>query len=72
MTEENARRAANVIVAAAGVTLAIVVVSQPKLRRLLLRLAPIALTQVRPIHVIAAIAALSSASGASGPPRRLS
>jgi hypothetical protein len=72
MTEENARRAANLIVAAAGVTLAVVVVSQPKLRRMLLRLAPVALRQVRPIHVIAAIAALSSATGASGPRTRLS
>lgn len=65
MTEENARRAANVIVAAAGVTLAIVVVSQPRLRRMLFRLAPVLVPAIRPIHVVAAIAGLASGAAAS-------
>jgi hypothetical protein len=59
MTPENARRAANTIVAAAGVALAVLVVSQPRLRRMVMRLAPVALRQIRPIHVIAVVAALT-------------
>jgi hypothetical protein len=66
MTEEKARRAANVIVAAAGITLAIAVVTQPRLRRLVWRLAPVVLQPWRPRPLlVAALAALASSGGAS-------
>ena len=65
MTEDNARRAANVIVAAAGVALAIAVVSQPRLRRIALRLVPAVVPSVRPLHVLAALAALATSGAAA-------
>jgi hypothetical protein len=65
MTPENARRVANGILVAAGVTLAVVIVREPRLRRMLWRLLPIAAKQVRPVHIAAALSVLGASAAAA-------
>jgi hypothetical protein len=58
MSPERARQVANGILTAAGVALAVAVWRQPALRRAVRQLAPVALREIRPVHVAAVIAAL--------------
>jgi hypothetical protein len=60
MTPERARHVANGILAVAGVTLAVVVWRQPALRRMVRHLVPVALREIRPVHVAAVMAALAA------------
>jgi hypothetical protein len=62
MSPERARQVANGILAVAGVTLVVVVWRQPALRRVVRHLLPVALREIRPVHVAAVVAALA------GPP----
>ena len=62
MSPERARQVANGILAVAGVTLAVVVWRRPALRRVVRHLLPVALREIRPVHVAAVVAALA------GPP----
>jgi hypothetical protein len=62
MSPERARQVANGILTVAGVALAVVVWRQPALRRLAGHFVPVALREIRPVHVAAVIAALA------GPP----
>ena len=62
MSPERARQVANGILAVAGVTLVVVVWRQPALRRVVRHLLPVALREIRPVHVAAVLAALA------GPP----
>ena len=62
MSPERARQVANGILTVAGVALAVVVWRQPALRRMARQLVPIALREIRPVHVAAVMAALA------GPP----
>jgi hypothetical protein len=62
MSPERARQVANGILAVAGVTLVVVVWRQPALRRVVRQLLPVALREIRPVHVAAVVAALA------GPP----
>lgn len=62
MSPERARQVANGILTVAGVALAVVVWRQPALRRLARHFVPLALREVRPVHVAAVLAALA------GPP----
>jgi hypothetical protein len=64
MSPERARQVANGILAVAGVTLAVVVWRQPALRRLVRHFAPLALREIRPVHVAAAMAAIAAAPAA--------
>jgi hypothetical protein len=72
MTPENARRAANVILTAACATLVLGVWRAPRLRRALIRLAPVAAGHIRPVHIAAAVAAFARppAPPPSSPPPR--
>jgi hypothetical protein len=65
MTPERARQVANGVLAVAGVTLAIVVWRQPALRRLVRHFAPVALREIRPVHVAAVMAAIAAAPAAA-------
>jgi hypothetical protein len=65
MSPERARQVANGILTVAGVTLAIVVWRQPALRRLVRQLAPVALREIRPVHVAAALAAFAAPAAAT-------
>jgi hypothetical protein len=60
MSPERARQVANGILTVAGVTLAVVVWRQPALRRLARQVVPVALREIRPVHVAAVIAALAT------------
>ena len=60
MSPERARQVANGILTVAGVALAVVVWRQPALRRAARQLVPIALREIRPVHVAAVIAALAA------------
>jgi hypothetical protein len=60
MSPERARQVANGILTVAGVALAVVVWRQPALRRLARHFVPIALREIRPVHVAAAMAALAA------------
>jgi hypothetical protein len=62
MSPERARQVANGILTVAGVALAVVVWRQPALRRMARQLVPVALREIRPVHVAAVMAALA------GPP----
>jgi hypothetical protein len=62
MSPERARQVANGILTVAGVALAVVVWRQPSLRRLARHFVPVALREIRPVHVAAVMAALA------GPP----
>ena len=67
MSPERARQVANGILTVAGVALAVVVWRQPALRRLVRHVVPVALREIRPVHVAAVMAALAaSASGHRG------
>jgi hypothetical protein len=59
MSPERARQVANGILTVAGVALVVVVWRQPALRRLVRHLVPIALREIRPVHVAAALAAVA-------------
>jgi hypothetical protein len=65
MSPERARQVANGILTVAGVTLAIVVWRQPALRRLVRQLAPVALREIRPVHVAAVLAAFAAPAAAA-------
>jgi hypothetical protein len=65
MTPERARQVANGILTVAGVTLAVVVWRQPALRRIVRHFAPVALREIRPIHVAAVLAALAAPAAAT-------
>jgi hypothetical protein len=65
MSPERARQVANGILTVAGVALAVVVWRQPGLRRLVRQLAPVALREIRPVHVAAALAALAAPAAAA-------
>jgi hypothetical protein len=62
MSPERARQVANGILTVAGVALVVVVWRQPGLRRLARHFVPLALREIRPVHVAAVLAALA------GPP----
>jgi hypothetical protein len=62
MSPERARQVANGILTVAGVALVVVVWRQPALRRLARHFVPLALREIRPVHVAAVLAALA------GPP----
>jgi hypothetical protein len=62
MSPERARQVANGILTVAGVALVVVVWRQPGLRRLARHFVPLALREIRPVHVAAVMAALA------GPP----
>jgi hypothetical protein len=62
MSPERARQVANGILTVAGVALAVVVWRQPALRRVVRHFVPVALREIRPIHIAAVMAALA------GPP----
>jgi hypothetical protein len=65
MTPERARQVANGILTVAGVALAVVVWRQPALRRIVRHFAPVALREIRPIHVAAVLAALAAPAAAT-------
>lgn len=65
MSPERARQVANGILTVAGVALAVVVWRQPALRRLVRHFAPIALREIRPVHIAAAMAAIAAAPAAA-------
>lgn len=60
MSPKRARQVANGILAVAGVTLAVVVWRQPALRRIARHFVPVALREIRPVHVAAVMAALAA------------
>lgn len=60
MSPERARQVANGILTVAGVALAVVVWRQPALRRLVRHAVPLALREIRPVHVAAIVAALAA------------
>jgi hypothetical protein len=60
MSPERARQVANGILTVAGVALAVVVWRQPLLRRVVRQVMPVALREIRPVHVAAVIAALAA------------
>jgi hypothetical protein len=60
LSPERARQVANGILTVAGVALAVVVWRQPALRRVVRQLVPVALREIRPVHVAAVIAALAA------------
>lgn len=60
MSPERARQVANGILMVAGVALAVVVWRQPALRRLARHFVPVALREIRPVHVAAVMAALAA------------
>ena len=51
MSPERARQVANGILTVAGVALAVAVWRQPALRRAVKHLVPVALREIRPVHV---------------------
>ena len=59
MSPERARQVANGILTVAGVALVVVVWRQPGLRRLARHFVPLAIREIRPVHVAAVIAALA-------------
>jgi hypothetical protein len=60
LSPERARQVANGILTVAGVALAVVVWRQPALRRVARHFVPVALREIRPVHVAAVIAALAA------------
>jgi hypothetical protein len=60
MSPERARQVANGIVTVAGVALAVVVWRQPALRRIVRHFVPVALREIRPVHIAAVMAALAA------------
>jgi hypothetical protein len=60
MSPERARQVANGILTVAGVALAVAVWRQPALRRVVKHLLPVALREIRPVHVAAVMAALAA------------
>ncbi len=70
MSPERARQVANGILTVAGVALAVVVWRQPALRRLVRHLVPVALREIRPVHIAAVMAALAAPPAAADCRRR--
>lgn len=60
MSPERARQVANGILTVAGVAIAVAVWRQPALRRIVKHLMPVALREIRPVHVAAVMAALAA------------
>jgi hypothetical protein len=60
MSPERARQVANGILTVAGVAIAVAVWRQPALRRIVKHFLPVALREIRPVHVAAVMAALAA------------
>ena len=65
MSPERACQVANGILTVAGVALAVVVWRQPALRRIARHFVPVALREIRPVHIAAVMVALAAPPAAA-------